>query len=792
MIVTLIRLRFVLLGGALAAVVLLAALGIRIQYDQSIESFFAADDPTVIAYRHASELFGNDQIVFVCYDDPDLLTGPGMDRLAVLAASISGAGIDGVVEVQSLDRAPVFWQLDDALLALERTPKFLRAGALELLKKGLSGSGGGRLQSPTIGRALRDVSEADLTALRDRIRTHPLLAGTLVDGTGTSTAIVVRLAPSGEQDSKLTVGRLRQVADGFAKDHGLGAPAIVGPPVLLADGFQAIERDGQRLAIAGMLLIGLVTLSATRSVWWALVPLVSGWAVWLATEAILGTLDLRLSLSGGPLVAQIIVLTMPAASHLALHFREARRSMSDRREAAERTLRSVSGPILWCALAATIGYGALLTSNVVPIRQFGAVLAVATAAASLLTLGLSVSAMLPPFRLEIPVRHGSSSRSSKAMNRVTAWVERHPVVVVAGTLAAVLPMLAGMPRLEYESNYINAFRGDSRVVRDYQRVESRLGGIGLVGLVLPLPGGIDSKAVRDLRDLDRAIEDGRRAGTEAAVDRVLSLAQVLDPDDRLNGLDEDRQSWFIQTKLDLIQASPQAGLLKGFWNAEEGRARSLLRISERQAASAKEAAFAGALSLARERFGADAELTGLSKLLTETTRGVVETQWTTFTWAALGILLTLTLAFRGPKLAVLAILPTMLAVGLVLGLMGWLGLKLDIATALVASVALGLSVDDTFHCLLNFRRLRKKLPFREALLESYQVSGPGVVLSSLAVAVGFAVLRLSEFVPFATFGAMVCIATAGSSLGNLLLLPACLSLADRLSSRHRATIEPAG
>ena len=149
----------------------------------------------------------------------------------------------------------------------------------------------------------------------------------------------------------------------------------------------------------------------------------------------------------------------------------------------------------------------------------------------------------------------------------------------------------------------------------------------------------------------------------------------------------------------------------------------------------------------------------------------------------------LTLALRRPTLAVLAIVPTLLAVGLVLGLMGWLGVKLDLATALVASVALGLSVDDTFHCLLQFRRERAELSFRESLFASYAVTGPGVLLSSLAVAVGFAALWFSEFAPFSIFGMMVGIATAGSTLGNLVLLPACLTLGDRLRSRIKAEPE---
>ena len=118
---------------------------------------------------------------------------------------------------------------------------------------------------------------------------------------------------------------------------------MVGPPVLLADGFTSIESDGRRLAIVGMVLIGLVTLSAVRSLWWALVPILAGWVVWLATETILATFDLKLSLSGGPLVAQIIVLTMPAASHLAIHFRDDRRREADPRVAARTTLRGRRG-----------------------------------------------------------------------------------------------------------------------------------------------------------------------------------------------------------------------------------------------------------------------------------------------------------------------------------------------------------------------------------------------------------------------------------------------------------------
>ncbi len=146
--------------------------------------------------------------------------------------------------------------------------------------------------------------------------------------------MVARLKKTHEHRVIATVSALREAADAFAARHGIERPAVVGPPVLLADGFSAIEIDGRRLAAIGMILIGVVTLSAVRSVWWAIVPMLAGWVIWLATEEILVLFDIRLALSGGPLVAQIIVLTMPAASHLAIHFRDDRRREADPRRAA--------------------------------------------------------------------------------------------------------------------------------------------------------------------------------------------------------------------------------------------------------------------------------------------------------------------------------------------------------------------------------------------------------------------------------------------------------------------------
>jgi predicted RND superfamily exporter protein len=757
----------------------LAMAGKRVTYEQSIKSFFADDDPYMAVYQQAARTFGDDNFAFLVYEDPKLLTNEGMARVSELAESVSPAHVEAAQRVESLDSMPLAWAIDDALLAMDRLPALARNLAKNAARRAIKNVDL-KTSAMTVAGAVRAAAgnTAALAALKDRLTKHRLFVGSLIDAAGTTTAVVVRLRKTHEHNVIGTTQVLRRLADDFATRHHLRRPAVVGPPVLLADGFTAIEVDGRRLALVGMELIGVVTLSAVQSLWWAIVPMLASWVIWLATEAILASLNIKLTLSGGPLVAQIIVLTMPAASHLAIHFRDNLRREANPHRAAHSTLAAVAAPIIWTAITGAIGYGALITSDVMPIRQFGAILSTCTFGAAILVMVISPIAMLPPFPLEIPVRHGSRSPVAGGMNRLILWVYHHPRAIVIVVLAVVLPVAVGLVRLSYETNYINLFRPETRVVGDYFAVESKLGGIGLVELVVPMGKTISPRSLADLRAVEQRIQ-GIRVSDPMALAGILSLATVLDPDGRIAALPQDRQERLIADKLELISVSSEDGLIRSFWNAETGETRFLIRLKEQQSAADKSLIFRQATAAAAQTFGPESHLTGLSFLMTRTTEAIIATQWATFLWSAISILLMLTLAFRSFVLAVLAILPTMLSVALVLGLMGWFKIKLDMATALVASVALGLSVDDTFHCLLQFHRDRKVRRFRRRLFESYQVSGPGVILSSLAVAVGFAALRASEFEPFINFGTMVGIATAGSTLGNLVLLPACLTLGDR-------------
>jgi predicted RND superfamily exporter protein len=566
-----------------------------------------------------------------------------------------------------------------------------------------------------------------------------------------------------------------------------------------------LEHDNRILGSAAMALMALAMLVAVRSPWWAILPLVSGTATWLITEAFLNAMNLRLTLSAGPIIAQTVVLCMPAASHLAMNYREAIRHYAPGEQAVRQTLTEVSVPILWCALTAAAGYLALLTSTVRPVFQFGLTMAACNVVAGTLTYALAAGAMAPPrFRRFSQwtdrARGEEASTRVQVVDRLIAWVANHPNRVLAALALPAFGIALGISQVRFESNYIRIYRAQSRVVQDYHFVEGRFGGIGIIELVLPGPKESKEISAAHLNELHE-MGKSTAAAHNGLVTGVLSLADVLLPElaehdgtapqepagkkrtGILGGLLGRTRATpatpdeIIQAKLMVLNTPGFAHIVQNFWDGPTGRTRLVIRIRESADADYKQSAFERMLAAARSQFGPECTLTGLSYLMTQVTRAIISTQFRSTALSCVVILLMLGLALRSGRLALLALLPTLLAVTLVLGMMGWLGVRIDVSTALVASVAMGLSVDDTFHCLLRWRReIRSGRNADEALRVSYSGTGPGVVLSSLAVSVGFLALIGSEFVPTANFGWLVSVATLGGSIGNLVLLPACLAI----------------
>ena len=163
-------------------------------------------------------------------------------------------------------------------------------------------------------------------------------------------------------------------------------------------------------------------------------------------------------------------------------------------------------------------------------------------------------------------------------------------------------------------------------------------------------------------------------------------------------------------------------------------------------------------------------------LLANLISSLLEDQLVSFSLAALGVAVSMGCAFRNPGLGLIAIIPNVLPILFVIGCMGWIGIPINIGTAMIASVSMGLTVDSTIHYFISYRRSRNEgRSHQEAVEFAHAHVGLALALANIALVIGFTVLSLSNFIPLVYFGVLVSVAMLGGLLGNLILLPVLLS-----------------
>ncbi len=717
-----------------------------LQFDRSIENMFPADHPLLVPFRRAKRIFGGHEIALAAYVDSELLTSQGMERLERLTQSLGE--VPGVTDVLSLTSTPAGTEL---------------------------------IHTPLL--------ESFLT----------LLEGYTV-GADRQTAAVVCMLESEDRatvDREQTVDELRRRV--VAHD---ASGVLTGEPVMVVDGFRYLEEDGLLLGRAStVLLMGTIVL-CFRSLRWVIVPMAVVNVTLLLTKGLLAAGRFRLSMVSSMLWAIITVVGVGMVVHIILRFREERHRGLGPREALLACGGVLLMPIVWTCLTDTAGFGALLAAKVGPVQDFGKMMTLG----SLLSL-LSVAMVLPGLALAghfdpDPQRAWGERALDLGLSRVVRTVERWPRLIGLFVVLSVGGAMLGYLWLDVETDFTKNFRASSPVVRSYQFVETRLGGAGVWEVFLPAPDQLDRPFLDRVRRLENRLRSEVIVENEAG-QPVPGLTKVLSLTDCLDSLGLPPE---IPLEFSLQQFAQQMpAVWHSLWGEDPDLAgqhylRIMLRARERQPSSQKNLLIDTVTRITREEFP-DAEVTGFFILLTNLIDSMIGDQWTTFAIASALIAVMMLVAFGSPALTVAAMIPNLIPNLTVIGLMGWMGLRINMGAAMIAAVSMGLAVDSSVHYITEFRHFRRQgLSVFEAIATVHQSVGRAVVFSTLALMVGFSALCLSQFVPLIYFGVLVSVSLFGGMLSNLIVLPLLLRLLapdEPLAGPHaksaegRATIETA-
>ena len=135
--------------------------------------------------------------------------------------------------------------------------------------------------------------------------------------------------------------------------------------------------------------------------------------------------------------------------------------------------------------------------------------------------------------------------------------------------------------------------------------------------------------------------------------------------------------------------------------------------------------------------------------------------------------------FLSAKVGLIAIVPNIFPIIVNFGIMGWFGIELSMVTSLIASIAIGLAVDDTIHYLFRYNREFKiDLDEKRAIRDTLVHVGKPITFTTLTICVGFSILLFSSFKPTAVFGAMMVITSLAALVGDLILLPSLIQFVE--------------
>jgi uncharacterized protein len=612
--------------------------------------------------------------------------------------------------------------------------------------------------------SVQDLSSA-LRAPIGRSGIRRLLEGILVSADGRTTAIVCRLQREGESTVPRaeTYKRIRQLA----KQHDPPA-VVVGEPIQVHDMFRYVEEDGATLGWASSVLLMVVIFLMFHSLRWMILPLLVVQIALIWTKGCLALSHMQLSMVSSMLNSLVTIIGIATVMHVTVRFREHRRTL-DAAQSLRQTFIDLLVPIFWTIATTAAGFGSLLTSHIAPVSSFGIMMLLATMLVFVVVCLLLPGAILLGGAHTRPGTSSGEARVQAVLGRITDWVEHRPVAVSLGMVAVMSICSMGLFRLDIETDFSRNFRANSPIVRALNFFETSMGGAGTWEVSFPAPAEMTPDFLDRVRGLAAELRQLEQSSGQEGLTKVVALTDGLDVIPGFLPL-----SWRFSA-LDRMQPEFTSSLQ----NAEAGRMRIVLRAMERRPASVKLKLIGDVEAIARKWFP-ETRVTGLYVLLAHLIESLMQDQLKSFAISAGAIVVMMVIAYRSLSLGLVLLVPNVFPIVLVIGTVGWIGMPINIATAMIASVSMGLTVDSSIHYVSGYRMARANGMNRYAAIkETNQGVGLALVLANVALVAGFSVLTLSHFIPLVYFGVLVSAAMLGGLIGNLILLPLLLRFTDR-------------
>ena len=629
---------------------------------------------------------------------------------------------------------------------------------------------------------IQNINKATPTYLSNRkeiATTDPLVVDAFISKDGTTTMISARLTPKVNDDSDkslIIMDSLEKILAPERERTGYkywlnGGPALNKAFVVI--GTSDAMTFTPLVLLASMILLLLLF----RRVSGSLIPIGVVVFTFLTVLAVQVLLGYKLNNFTANLPVFVVAIGIADAVHIYSVWLIHKREGMENELAVFESMKKNFLPIFLTSLTTAIGFATLTISEVIPILTLG----IATASGAVLAFIISV-VWMPALLLLLkkPMKaHVVEATKSKEPLGYGRFIVNNAKKIVWITTGVFVLLSIGLFQVKVDSNTIRYFDKTVEIRKSTEFMMKNLTGPMAYEIV------VDSKVKDGIKNpkFMKTVEQFYQE-FQANFPEVRHLASLMDTVKRFNkvvdGKDEIPQSQNLIAQYLLLYSLslPQGMEINDKMDINEQK----LRITGQMdiVDTSKDLEMMAYIENWWSKTEYSATVQGQTAMFAHMQKDVTDTLIYSLSLAIFLVTMVMFFIFRRLSILWVFILPNILPVILVVGLMGWIGISIDIGVAIAGAIIIGVAVDDTIHFLVKYFDARKRgLNIEDTFDEVLRYAGKAILFTTIILSVSFSLFAFSEFSPNQNFGIVTAFALMIAFVVDLLLLPALLSLADK-------------
>ena len=662
------------------------------------------------------------------------------------------------------------------------------------------------------------VTTAEIKSLRSQVLANELFRNYLYSEDGRHTGIFVELATD-EDDSENLYAIYQALERVFEENPGEDVHYIAGFPIIAATLRTVIDRDTKKFfPFVALLAVFFLWLTFRRFIGVAVPMLVVGFSI-LFTLAIMVIFEVPLNSITSALPVFLISIGVADGIHMFSEYRDNRLEGQPREKAVSLMLEKLALPVTMTSITTAVGFFSLTVSDIIPILTFGIFVAIGTLLAMMLSLVFipALLMVLPEKKTESAVDSATTTATSSGMHQenfmdrliqkflegLTSWVLSNAKIILLGALIISGFSVYGLLQLKVESNLESYFKADAPFVVANKAME-KMSGSRTINIVIkineegePWKNPENLKLVEDFQKFLSAEQRVKRTFSLVDLIKRISYAfnenrtefnrlpqtvEILESEETFEengqivkrGVKREISGRDLVAQYLVLYENSGGDVLSDVIDSEYRNLNLTVNISSNSTIE-EEKLLMRIDEYAAQHFPPQFIMisAGMVPINVATSTEVVSSQILSLSGSLLAVLLMLVLIFHSFYRGVMGMIPLAFTVLFNFGIMGYSGVNLDIGTALVSSIVIGIGVDYSIHYLSRmFSEITQGADLQDAIASTVRRSGKAITSNAVTVGFGFLALGVSEFLPLVTLSWMIWLTLNISALATMILLPA--------------------